>query len=106
MSDREELELQRQSGDLTIVGALVGVAAFDADAGDDVEISLTGVWEFLKVSGQINQGAAVWWNASGQSVNAAGAGFFQIGFAVRAAGSDDATCRMRPSGITVVAAGA
>jgi hypothetical protein len=61
----------------------------------------------LKVSGQINQGADVWWNASNQSVaNATGAGFFAIGFAVRAAGSDDATCRVRPSEIPVVAAGA
>jgi predicted RecA/RadA family phage recombinase len=93
MPDRETLELQRQSGVLIMVGALAGVAAFDADARDDVEVSLTGVWELLKVSGQINQGAAVWC-ASGQSVaNATGAGFFPIEFAVRAAGSDDPTCR-------------
>jgi predicted RecA/RadA family phage recombinase len=84
--------------ELTIVGALAVVAVFDADAGDDVEISLTGMWELLKVSGQINQGAAVWWNASGQSVNAAGAGLFSIGVAAQAAGSYDATCRVRLSG--------
>jgi predicted RecA/RadA family phage recombinase len=89
--------------ELTIVGALAGVAAFGADAGDDLEVSLTGVWELLKVSGQINQAAAVW-NPSSQSVaNAAGAGFFPIGFAVQVAGSDDATCRVRLSGLPVVA---
>ena len=92
--------------ELTIGGALAGVAAFDADAGDDVEVFLTGVWELPKASGQINQAAAVWWNASSQSVaNAAGAGFFPLGFAVQVAGSDDATCRVRPSGIPVMAAG-
>jgi Uncharacterized conserved protein (DUF2190) len=46
---------RRKSGDLIIVGALAGLAAYDAAAGYPVEVS--GVWELPKTSGQINEGA-------------------------------------------------
>jgi hypothetical protein len=51
-----------------------------------------------KASRQINQDEAVW--CSNQSVaNATDAGLFSIGVAAQAAGSDDATCRVRLSGV-------
>jgi len=74
--------------------------ACDADAADEVDVTLTGVWELPKASGQINRGAAMWWNATnGEVRNVTGAGFFPIGVAVRGAGrSSDTTCRVQLSG--------
>jgi predicted RecA/RadA family phage recombinase len=96
-----------KSGDLIIVGTIAAVAAYDADAGDEVEVSVTGVWELPKSSAQINEGAAVWRNATNHRVvNVTGAGLFPIGVAVQADGSNDATCRVRLSGIPVVTVGA
>jgi predicted RecA/RadA family phage recombinase len=94
-----------KSGDLIIVGALAGVAAYDAAAGDEVEVTLTGVWELPKAAGEINEGATVWWSTTTSDVaNASGAGLFPIGVAVRHAATGDATVRVRLSGIPTAAA--
>ena len=83
-----------RSRDLISVGAIASVAAYDAAAGDEVEVSVTGMWELPKASGQINQGAAVWWNNTNHNVaDATGSGFFPIGVAMQAAGSSDTVCR-------------
>jgi predicted RecA/RadA family phage recombinase len=93
-----------KSGDLIIVGAIAGVAAYDAEAGAEVEVTLTGVWGLAKSGGQIDEGAAVWWDTTTSDVaNASGAGLFPIGVAVKAAGTNDATVRVRLSGIPVAA---
>ena len=95
------------SGDGIIVGALFGICAYDAAQTEEVEIAVVGVFELPKASGQINEGAQVWWETSpGNVVNATQAGAFPIGVAVRAAGTNDATVRVRLSGVPVVAAGA
>jgi predicted RecA/RadA family phage recombinase len=91
-----------KSGELIVAGALTGAA--DAAAGDPVEVTLSGVWELPKASGQINEGAAVWFdNTTGHAIVNATAGVFPIGVAVQAAGTNDATCRVRLSGIPVTA---
>lgn len=93
-----------KSGDLIIVGAIAGVAAFDAAAGDPVEVTVAGVFELPKASGQINEGAAVWWNTTtGDVANASSAGLFPIGVAVKGAGTNDATVRVRLNGVAVAA---
>jgi predicted RecA/RadA family phage recombinase len=94
-----------KSGELIAAGALTGVAAYDAAAGDPVEVTLSGVWELPKASGQINEGAAVWFDDTTRHaiVNASAAGVFPIGVAVQSAGTNDATCRVRLSGIPVTA---
>ena len=60
------------------------------------------------VHGQINAGAAVFFdNVTGHNVvNASGAGLFPLGVAVKAAGTNDATVRVRLNGVAVAAAGA
>ncbi len=93
-----------KSGDLIIVGAIAGVAAYDAVAGDEVEVSVVGVFELPKASGQINEGATVFFNAtSGEIENASGAGLFAVGVAVKGAGTNDTTCRVRLNGVAVAA---
>jgi predicted RecA/RadA family phage recombinase len=42
-----------------LVGNLIGICTYDAAEGAETELSLTGVWELAKASGQINAGAAV-----------------------------------------------
>ena len=92
------------SGDLIIVGAIAGVCAYDAPQTEEVEIAVTGVFELKKASGQINEGAQVWWDSTpGNVVNATQAGAFPIGVAVKAAGTNDATVRVRLSGVPVAA---
>jgi predicted RecA/RadA family phage recombinase len=96
-----------KSGDGIVVGALFGICATDAAEAAEVEIAIVGVFELPKASGQINEGAAVWWNATnGEVSNVTGSGFYPIGVAVRAAGSSAATVRVRLSGVPTVAAGA
>ena len=53
-----------KSGDAVHVGSLFGVCNFDAAAGADVEVSLTGVWQLPKDGNGVTQGAAVYWNGS------------------------------------------
>jgi len=53
------------SGSLVVVGSLIGVAAFDAASGADVEIKTTGVFTLPKTTTDVvTQGAALYWNAS------------------------------------------
>ncbi len=92
------------SGDGVLVGAVFGIAAFDAGSGDEVEVTLTGVWELPKASGQLNEGAAVSWDNSAKNICAPGSGKFPVGACVRLAGTSDATCRVRLSGIPTAAA--
>ena len=58
-----------------------------------------------KTSGAIGEGAPVCWNATGSHViNASATGVYSISVAAGAAGSNDAACRVRLSGISVAAA--
>ena len=50
-----------KSGDLVVVGSLAGVAAYDALAGAEVEVSLVGVFD-LPCTGPIEAGAPVYWS--------------------------------------------
>ena len=95
----------QQSVPLREVASELGITIEEADtAGDPVEVTVSGAWELPKAS-QILEGAAVWWdNATGHNVvNASGGGLFPIGVAVREAGTNDTTVRVRLSGIPVTA---
>jgi predicted RecA/RadA family phage recombinase len=94
------------SGDLIVVGNFAGVCAYDAAAGEEVEVTLTGVWELPKASGQINEGAAVWWSTTDRNMkNVTCADLYPIGVAVRGAGGSDTTVRVRLSGVPVAVVG-
>ncbi len=96
-----------KSGDLIVVGAIAGVAAYDAAAGAEVEVTVEGMFTLPKASGQITEGQKVFWSTTDSNVkNATGVGLSPIGVAVREAGTNDATCRVRLDGVAVVAAGA
>jgi hypothetical protein len=77
---------------------LFGHRSYDAASGGNRWPQWASMW--AKATGQINEGAIVWWDATtGHNVVNAGAiGLFPIGVAVRAAGSSDTTARVRLSG--------
>jgi predicted RecA/RadA family phage recombinase len=53
------------SGAGVLVGALFGIASFDAKSGDPVEICTKGVYELPKTSAQAwTVGAAIYWDGS------------------------------------------
>ena len=89
-----------KSGDLVVVGALAGVAAFDALAGAEVEVALTGVFD-LPCTGPIDAGAAVYFVESPPGVAATGTTL--VGAALVAVGSGGTTCRVRLNGVAVAA---
>jgi predicted RecA/RadA family phage recombinase len=69
------------SGQLVVVGSIVGVAGFDAATGTDVEITVEGVFELPKVTTDvIAQGDKLYWD-SGQAklTKTAGSGSKPIG---------------------------
>jgi predicted RecA/RadA family phage recombinase len=92
-----------KSGDLVIVGALAGVANYDAPAaGGDVEVSLVGVFTLPKSTGAaINQGAKTYWDVSESNCTATDTGNMLIGAAVATAGSSDTTVRVRLNGVSI-----
>lgn len=52
------------SGQLVVVGSIVGVAAFDAASGAEVEVTVEGVFELPKVATDvIAQGDKLYWDS-------------------------------------------
>jgi predicted RecA/RadA family phage recombinase len=92
-----------KSGDLVVVEAIVGVAAYDAAAGVEVELSLVGVYS-LPAIGPIDQGAAVYFDTATKKVTAANSGTTLIGVALLAVGAGETSCRVRLNGTAAVAA--
>jgi len=78
------------SGQLVVVGSIVGVAGFDAALGADVEVVTQGVFELPKIATDvINQGDKLYWD-SGQAklTKTAGTGSKpMVGVATAAAGN-------------------
>lgn len=90
-----------RSGDGILVGSLFGVAAYDAAAGEEVEVSLVGVYELPKAAGAIGEGAKAYWDGAAKAVTGTASGNKLIGAVIRAAGSADASTRVRLDGTTV-----
>jgi predicted RecA/RadA family phage recombinase len=93
------------SGQLVVVGSIIGVAAFDAASGGEVEVTVEGVFELPKsATDVIAQGDKLYWD-SGQSTltKTAGTGSKpMVGVATEAAGNGSSTvnCRLMPSAQT------
>lgn len=91
------------SGQLVVVGAINGVAAFDAASGADVEVTVEGVFELSKVTTDvIAQGDKLYWDSGlAKLTKTAGTGSKpMVGVATAAAGNGVTTvnCRLMPTG--------
>ncbi|MEX6507451.1 DUF2190 family protein [Jiella sp. M17.18] len=61
------------SGDVVATGKLVGVAAISANAGEEAEVALTGVFDVPKATGSAwSQGAPVYWDGAAATATASG----------------------------------
>lgn len=84
------------SGDLVIVGALIGVAAGDAAAGADFDMITAGIFDLPKTTGEaFTLGSTVYWDATAKKITTTASGNTLCGYAVKAAGSGDATARIK-----------
>lgn len=93
------------SGQLVVAGSIVGVAAFDAASGAEVEVTMEGVFELPKVATDvIAQGDKLYWDPSqAKLTKTAGTGSKpMVGVAVVAAGNGDTTvnCLLMPTAQT------
>lgn len=85
-----------KSGDGVAIGALFGIAAYDAASAGTTEISSRGVYILPKTpSAAIATGAQCWWQpAFHEVVPATGTGFVCIGVAVEDAAAADRTVKV------------
>src|SRR5579885_1983538 len=93
------------SGQLVVVGSIVGVAAFTAASGADVEVTVEGVFELPKVATDvIAQGAKLYWDSGpAKLTKPAGTGSTpMVGVATASAGdaATTVTCLLMPTAQT------
>jgi predicted RecA/RadA family phage recombinase len=88
-----------KSGDVVVVGALVGIAQYDAVEGGEVETMVEGVHELPKGNAAITAGAKAYWDAANKVCTATATGNTLLGAAILSAGADATTCRVRLNGI-------
>ena len=86
------------SGDGALIGSIFGVAAGDADSGDDVDFLTRGVFELPKTSAlAIAIGDKLYWDDTAKVVNKTNTNPL-IGVAVSAAVNPSATVNVRLNG--------
>jgi predicted RecA/RadA family phage recombinase len=93
------------SGDLVVVGSIIGVAACDAESGADVELDTEGVFTLPKVTtDDIAQGDKLYWDSSvSKLTKTAGSGSKPLVGVARAAAGNGVTtveCRLMLTGQT------
>lgn len=90
------------AGDIVIQGDLIGISSLDIPANKLGAISLSGVYDIAKATGEataIAAGTKVYWDAENSVVTSddnSGANKY-VGKAVKASGDDDAVVRVRLS---------
>jgi predicted RecA/RadA family phage recombinase len=84
------------SGDAVLTGALFGVAAATADAGDDVAVSVEGVFELpKKTADAVTVGAPLYWDATPGELTTTATDNTRVGYAAAAAGAGTATVTIK-----------
>jgi predicted RecA/RadA family phage recombinase len=87
------------SGAGLLVGAIFGVASFDAAINETVEAQLTGVFELPKTSAlAIAVGDRLYWDNTAKLVNKTSSGNTLVGAAVSDAANPSATVLVRLNG--------
>ena len=70
-----------KSGQLVVVGNMVGVAISNGEDGDTIALKAEGVFALPKAAGEINQGAAVYWDNSAKNITTTDADNTFVGIA-------------------------
>ncbi len=83
------------SGQGVLIGALFGIAAYDAAISTTVEIQTEGVFDITKEPAlAISAGARVFWDNTNRRITTTATGNYQVGIATLAALAADATVRV------------
>ena len=83
------------SGQGVLIGALFGIAAYDAAISTTVEIQTEGVFDVTKEpSLAITAGARVYWDNTNRRITTTATGNYPVGIATLAALAADATVRV------------
>ena len=86
------------AGDVVVQGDLVGIAKLDIAAGALGALAVTGVFDIAKASGSsavIAAGSKIYWDADEEVATTTAGDNKYLGKAIKTAGSDDATVRVR-----------
>ena len=67
------------AGEGVLQGNLFGVAATDADTGEDFEAAIVGVFELPKAAVALSRGARAYWSSSNSNVTGTASGNALIG---------------------------
>ena len=88
-----------------LIGGLFGIATTSTLQGDDVEISITGVFDMPKASATvIAQGDQVAWDDTAKEIAPPGVGLYPVGIATTAAVNGTITVNVRLDGVATAAA--
>ena len=83
------------SGQGVLVGALFGIAAFDAAISTSVEVQTKGVFDVTKEPAlAITAGARVFWDNTNRRITTTATSNFQVGIATQAALAADTAVRV------------
>lgn len=84
------------SGDAVLAGALFGVASADAAEGDDVAVSVEGVFELpKKAADAVTVGAVLYWDATPGELTITATDNARVGYAAAAASAGTATVAVK-----------
>lgn len=84
------------SGGMVLIGRIFGVAASTADEGEDVALSVEGVFELPKASADaVTIGAALYHDADNDVLTTTATDNTRVGYATAAAGSGTTTINVK-----------
>ena len=87
------------SGDVVIVGSIIGVANGAVAIGAPVDLDVVGVFTLPKVSAlAINAGDAVYWDSAARAVTKTAGGNTKLGVATEAVANPSASVSVRLNG--------
>jgi len=90
------------SGDVVIIGSIIGIAAETVLSGADLDVETQGVFTLPKVSAlAIAIGDKLYWDAGAKLVTKTASGNTLLGAAVTAAANPSGTVNVRLNGVTV-----
>jgi len=91
-----------KSGDGVLVGSLFGIACFDADSGQPLEIDLGGCFELRKTNAQAwTVGQKIYWDAENKHATTGATGNSLIGAALEAAPNPSPYGVVRLDGVAI-----
>jgi predicted RecA/RadA family phage recombinase len=86
-----------KSGDVVIIGKMVGVAVTDGVVGDTIAVAIDGVYSLPKASGALTQGASAYVVAADGTITGTATNNTFAGYVWKAAASGDTTVEVKLS---------